>query len=84
MATWVNSYKLLKDQPHKLQVDDNVFFGQANAHGLLVKDLTRPENMLLAVESSGDTLADSPIILSDFNILPSEEQGRNSLILCSQ
>jgi pSer/pThr/pTyr-binding forkhead associated (FHA) protein len=78
-GTWVNSYKLLKDQPHKLQVDDNVFFGQANAHGLLVKDLTRPENMLLAVESSGDTLADSPIILSDFNILPSEEQAEIAL-----
>lgn len=78
-GTWVNSHKLVKDQPHKLRLDDNIFFGQADTHGIVVADITSPENMLLAVESSYESSALVPIILSDFNILPSEEQPELAL-----
>jgi len=78
-GTWVNSYKLSKNQPHKLRVDDNVFFGKADSHGILVKDLARPENMLLSTEPLDDLLTDRAIILTDFNILPSEKKPELAL-----
>jgi hypothetical protein len=78
-GTWVNNKKLLKDLPHKLQVGDHVFFGQATAHAIAVQNLTQPQNMLLAVEQSTEPTEELPIILSDINILPSEKQAEVAL-----
>ena len=78
-GTWVNNYKLVKDQPHALHVGDCVYFGQVNANGLVVKDLSRPQDMLIALESSAAMNIDSAIVLSDFNLLPSEEKAELAL-----
>ena len=37
-GTWINSQKLEKDNAHKLNVGDTVFFGSADAHGFRVQD----------------------------------------------
>jgi hypothetical protein len=78
-GTWINSQKLTKDQPHKLNINDHVFFGQNETHGFLVQDLNQPQNMLLPVGKSAELKSQSPIILSDYNILPSEQQPEIAL-----
>lgn len=90
-GTWVNRHKLEKDNAHKLNVGDTLFFGSADALGFRVQDLNPPQNMLLAAEQStskaAETLANKnnqqaiecPIILSDYNLLPSVQQPEIAL-----
>jgi len=78
-GTWVNSQKLVKDSPHKLNVDDKIFFASGESHGFLIQDLSPPQNMLLPVEDIAGQTSLSPIILSDGNLLPSEENPEIAL-----
>ena len=82
-GTWVNTQKLVKDDSHKLNVGDKLYFGASDTHGFVVQDLSPPQNMLLAVEPSTNKSAhcstESPIILSDYNLLPSEQQPEIAL-----
>ncbi len=78
-GTWVNDTKLVKDNARILDVGDKIYFAQAGAHGFIVQELSAPQNMLLAVDQLTTNTTQSPIILSDSNILPSTEQPEIAL-----
>jgi pSer/pThr/pTyr-binding forkhead associated (FHA) protein len=78
-GTWVNDSKLIKDCVQKLNVGDKIYFARTEAHGFLVQELSPPQNMLLAIESSVTNKTPSPIMLSDSNILPSTQQPEIAL-----
>jgi len=78
-GTWVNNQKLVKDSPHKLKVGDKVFFASGESHGISIEDLNPPQNMLMPLDQSGKPAAQSPIILSDGNLLPSEQNPEIAL-----
>jgi len=75
-GTWVNNQKLIKDTPQKLKVSDKIFFASGESHGFSVEDLSPPQNMLLPIAQQGDQ---SPIILADGNLLPSEQNPEIAL-----
>lgn len=74
-GTWVNSQKLLKDTPRELKVEDTIFFAADDTHGFLINDLSPPQNMLLPIPFAGEDNDREPIVLSDCNLLPSEEKS---------
>lgn len=78
-GTWVNNQKLVKDNPHKLNVGDTIYFASDQSHGFTIKDLEPPQNMLLPIGQAGEETTASPIILSDGNILPSEQNPEIAL-----
>jgi len=78
-GTWLNNQKLTKDSSNKLTVGDSISFAKANAHCFTVQDLTRPQNMLFATSQTKKQSTFSPIILTDDNLLPSEEAPEISL-----
>ena len=78
-GTWVNSQKLVKDTPYKLKVGDKIFFASGDSHGFAIQDLNPPQNMLLPIDQYGEQTTESPIILSDGNLLPSEENPEIAL-----
>jgi hypothetical protein len=78
-GTWVNSQKLVKDRPHKLKAGDNIFFASGESHGFTIKDLSPPQNMLLPIGQQGEAITESPIVLSDCNLLPSEQKPEIAL-----
>lgn len=78
-GTWVNNQKLVKDTPHKLKLGDKIFFALDNRHGFSIEDLSPPQNMLLPVGEQGQESSESPIILSDGNLLPSEDSPEIAL-----
>lgn len=78
-GTWVNKQKLVKDSSHKLEVGDKIFFASGESHGFLVKDLSPPQNMLLPVGQPSEQPSQSPIILSDCNMLPSDDNPEVAL-----
>jgi pSer/pThr/pTyr-binding forkhead associated (FHA) protein len=78
-GTWINNQKLIKDSPHKLKVGDKIFFASGESHGFAIQDLNPPQNMLLPIGQNGEPVSDSPIILSDGNLLPSEDRPEIAL-----
>jgi pSer/pThr/pTyr-binding forkhead associated (FHA) protein len=78
-GTWVNNQKLVKDKPHKLSVGETIYFASGESHGFSIQDLSPPQNMLLPVGQFGQQITASPIILSDGNLLPSEENPEIAL-----
>ena len=72
-GTWVNNQKLVNDTSQKLNVGDTLFFASGESHGFCIQDLSPPQNMLLPIGQTGEQVSSSPIILSDGNILPSED-----------
>ncbi len=77
-GTWVNNQKLVKDSPHKLNLGDKIFFASGESHGFSIEDLSPPQNMLLPVDQlEGQNRA--PIVLSDGNLLPSEDNPEIAL-----
>jgi hypothetical protein len=77
-GTWINKQKLVKDSPHKLKIGDKIFFASGESHGFSIEDLSPPQNMLLPVEQI-DGQNRSPIVLSDGNLLPSEDNPEIAL-----
>jgi hypothetical protein len=77
-GTWINKQKLVKDSPHKLKIGDKIFFASGESHGFSIEDLSPPQNMLLPVEQI-DGENRSPIVLSDGNLLPSEDNPEIAL-----
>ncbi|MBU2872010.1 FHA domain-containing protein [Colwellia sp. E2M01] len=78
-GTWVNKQKLVKDSAFKLTVGDQIFFASGESHGFVIEDLSPPQNMLLPVEQIGMQTPVSPILLSDGNLLPSDEKPEIAL-----
>ncbi|AAZ26624.1 FHA domain-containing protein [Colwellia psychrerythraea] len=78
-GTWVNNQKLVKDNPHKLKVGDKIFFASGESHGFEIQDLRPPQNMLLPIAQPGDCVTESPIVLTDGNLLPSEQNPEIAL-----
>lgn len=78
-GTWVNNQKLVKDTPHKLKVKDKIFFAGQDIHGFSIEDINPPQNMLLPVEQLPGRDPLSPILLSDGNMLPTEEDPEIAL-----
>lgn len=78
-GTWVNNDKLIKEQQHNIRIGDEISFAQQGSHGLIVQDLSPPENMLLAMNQSGISVIDNPIVLSDNNLLPNEQNPEIAL-----
>lgn len=78
-GTWVNGKKLTKDTPKKLLVGDTLTFASSEANGLKVADLSPPENMLLALDEHSNPTTQAPIILEDYNLLPSDTQPEMAL-----
>jgi pSer/pThr/pTyr-binding forkhead associated (FHA) protein len=72
-GTWLNGKKLFKDIPQRLKVKDKIHFAKAQECIFIVQELTPPQNMLFAVEQLADNTVQAPIILKDYNLLPSEE-----------
>ncbi|NQZ86649.1 MAG: FHA domain-containing protein [Colwellia sp.] len=71
-GTWLNDKKLLKDTPQRLKLGDKIYFAKAEEHGFIIKELTPPQNMLFSVEATNNDALQKPIILKDYNLLPSE------------
>ncbi|MCP4985129.1 MAG: FHA domain-containing protein [Colwellia sp.] len=78
-GTWINTQKLIKDTPYKLKVGDKVFFASGESHGFSIEDLSPPQNMLLPINQAGEQTTQSPIILSDGNLLPCEKNPEIAL-----
>lgn len=78
-GTWINNEKLIKEQQHKIRIGDEISFAQQGYYGFIVQELSPPKNMLLAVDQSGIIISENAIMLSDNNLLPSEQQPEISL-----
>jgi hypothetical protein len=78
-GTWLNGKKLFKDTSQKLNVGDKIHFDKAEECIFIVQELTPPQNMLFAVEQLADNTVQDPIILKDYNLLPSEEYAEMTL-----
>ncbi|MCJ8320739.1 MAG: FHA domain-containing protein [Colwellia sp.] len=81
-GTWVNNQKLTKDSPYKLTTGDEIYFANAKTHGYIVKNLSPPQNMLINAEATTTTTTTTeskPIILTDYNLLPSEQHPEIAL-----
>lgn len=78
-GTWINSHKLVKDSPHKLNVGDKIFFASGESHCFAIQNLSPPQNMLLAIGQNGEQVTALPIILADGNLLPNEDNPEIAL-----
>ena len=72
-GTWINDKKLVKDRSYRLNVGDKIYFAKAKVHGFIVQELTPPQNMLFTVEQPLTNSVQPPIVLKDYNLLPSEQ-----------
>ncbi|WP_448214117.1 FHA domain-containing protein [Colwellia sp. MEBiC06753] len=77
-GTWLNQTKLEKNKQYKLRVGDKIFFAKQNTHGYEVKDLAAPENILILSEQNRFNEC-AHIVLTENNILPSQDDGELSL-----
>lgn len=78
-GTWLNSQKLTKNTPHKLSVGDKVFFAQSDINGFIVENINPPQNLLIATDIKSAQTDIQPIVLTDYNLLPSESQPEVAL-----
>jgi pSer/pThr/pTyr-binding forkhead associated (FHA) protein len=78
-GTWVNNQKLIKDSVHPLKVGDKIFFASGKSYGFKIEDLTPPQNMLFPIEPLHGNSSNTPIMLSEGNLLPCEDNPEIAL-----
>lgn len=79
-GSWYNKEKLVKNIPHKLQVNAEIRFGDIQSRPFIVNDLSEPEDILLRCENVSSfkthkqpSSAPKIIYLNTYHLLPNED-----------
>jgi len=75
-GTLVNGTRLIKNEHQKINVGDEFHLATIKNEGFIVEDVSPPANLLVPVLCDNKI---KPIILTDFNLLPTEESPELSL-----
>lgn len=79
-GTWLNQKQLAKDNPQILKPGDIIHFGSMDASAYIVASVAPPQDILVAIDTSGQRQADV-IPLSSYNLLPDSENPECALFL---
>ncbi|XOV80990.1 MAG: FHA domain-containing protein [Aestuariibacter sp.] len=79
-GTWLNQKQLEKDKPQIIKQGDIIHFGSMQANEYVVASNAPPQDILVAIDTSGQTQADV-IPLNAYNLLPDSENPECALFL---